>query len=201
MHDDETPLARAPEGGEEALLALLEEHGPIVRAGLSGKIGQPWQSVISEDDVMQVTYLEAFLHFKQEKPQTVADFRRWLSRMADNNLRDAIRGLDAAKRPDPRRRVAPANPQDSTVALYEMLGGNTDTPSKAVARQDAESAMSPALAQLPEAYQQVVRLYDLDGLPIEQVAETLRRSPGAVYMLRARALDRLRTIFGTMPLL
>ena len=56
--------------------------------------------------------------------------------------------------------------------------------------------LEQALRKLPQTYRHVVRMYDLEGQSIEQVAETLDRSQGAVYMLRARAHDRLRHVLG-----
>ena len=49
---------------------------------------------------------------------------------------------------------------------------------------------------LPEDYGRVVRLYDLQGLPIADVSRQLGRSSGAVHMLRARAHDQLRVLLG-----
>ena len=53
-----------------------------------------------------------------------------------------------------------------------------------------------ALGSLPGDYEKVVRMYDLEGRPIGEVAAELGRSEGAVYMLRARAHDRLREQMG-----
>jgi DNA-directed RNA polymerase specialized sigma24 family protein len=39
-------------------------------------------------------------------------------------------------------------------------------------------------------------MFDLEGRPVQQIASALQRSEGAVYMLRARAHDRLREILG-----
>ncbi len=50
------------------------------------------------------------------------------------------------------------------------------------------------LAKLPPDYATVIRLYDLQGKPIAEVAADLGRSEGAVYMLRARTHDRLREL-------
>jgi DNA-directed RNA polymerase specialized sigma24 family protein len=57
--------------------------------------------------------------------------------------------------------------------------------------------MDEALAKLPADYAKVVRLYDLECKPMEDVSRELGRSPGACYMLRARAHDALREALGT----
>ena len=64
------------------------------------------------------------------------------------------------------------------------------------ARNEAWAALKQAIRRLPEDYQQVVRMYDLEEQPVETVARVLQRSPGAVYMVRARAHRMLRDLLG-----
>jgi RNA polymerase sigma factor (sigma-70 family) len=57
--------------------------------------------------------------------------------------------------------------------------------------------MEGALRQLPPDYEKVIRLYDLAGKSPAEVAQEMGRSQGAVFMLRARAHDRLREVLGS----
>ena len=50
--------------------------------------------------------------------------------------------------------------------------------------------------RLPDAYRKVVQMYDIHGQGVDEVSSALNRSAGAVYMLQARAHDRLRGILG-----
>ncbi|MCK4658001.1 MAG: sigma-70 family RNA polymerase sigma factor [Phycisphaerae bacterium] len=193
--DDELVVC-AVRGDQEALGTLLQCHGPQVRSRLAGKIGKQWQAALAEDDVMQVTYLEAFLQIGCFTPGGPGSFLAWLTRMAENNLRDAIKELGRAKRPQPCKRVAPPRGEESTIALLEALGITTTTPSRQAARGEAGCLIEVALEQLPPDYATVLRLYDLAGQPVSEVASAMGRSEGAVYMLRARAQDRLRDLLG-----
>jgi RNA polymerase sigma-70 factor (ECF subfamily) len=194
---DRALLQRAVEGDAAALRALLEHFGGEVRKRISGRIDNRWRASLDEDDVMQVAYLEAFLHIDQLTARDSASFLAWLTRIAENALRDAIRGLTRQKRPDPARRVeVPASP-DSYVGLLEYLGVTTTTPSREASRRDAAVVLETAVARLPEAYKSAVRLYDLEGRSVAEVASQMGRSVGAVHMLRARAHDRLREDLGT----
>src|SRR5262245_41546544 len=56
-------ISAAVAGDRDALTRLLKKFGPQVRARLS--ISSSWQSVLDLDDVMQVTYMEAFLRIGQ----------------------------------------------------------------------------------------------------------------------------------------
>ena len=149
---------------------------------------------------MQVTYLEAFLLVQNFEPRGEGAFEAWLSQIAENNLRDALRGLQAAKRPDPRKRVqlGAGASGDSMVALVELLGSSPDlTPSRDAARGEHTQILDRTLGELPPDYERVVRMYDLEGLSAPEVAEHLGRSTGAIYMLRARAHERLRELMGS----
>ena len=82
------------------------------------------------------------------------------------------------------------------VALVDLLGVSSTTPSIHAAKDESAKALDHALKTLPPDYERVVRLYDLGGKAMEDVAREMGRSEGAAYMLRARAHDRLREAMG-----
>jgi len=192
---EEERVARAVAGDEEALTALLLECAPALRQEVAAVLGARWRSVLEADDVLQVTYLEAFLRIGGFSHRGPGSFRAWLARIARNNLRDAIRELERLKRPPPERRLAPSV-DESTFALLEELGVTTATPSRHAAARESRDLLEAALLGLPEDYAEAVRGLDLEERPASEVAASLGRSEGAVYMLRARAHDRLRESLG-----
>lgn len=197
MHPTDTnDLERAAvRGDESALRTLLLRFGPEVEKYL--EIPPKWRTVLDPADVMQVTYLEAFLHIGRFDPTRGEPFIRWLGRIAENNLRDAIRALGRQKQPQPERRITPKATQESMVALVELLGATTTTPSREMAADEACARLMAAVEALPETYRVAVRMYDLEGRTIDQVAAALGKSTGAVHMVRARAHDRLREMLGS----
>ena len=189
-------VARAVGGDSDALSTLLQQHAPQIRREL--RLEGQWLSKFDLDDVMQVTFLEAFLHVRRFDPAGPGTFGGWLLRIAQNNLRDLVKESARAKRPSPAKQAHGAGSDDSYVALVDVLSGTTRaTPSRQVAGREARVALEDAITRLPEVYQEVVRLYDLEGRPAAEVGEAIGRSPGAVYMLRGRAHDRLREILGS----
>ena len=54
---------------------------------------------------------------------------------------------------------------------------------------------------LPPDYARTIQLYDLEDRSVEEVAAAMGRSAGAVFMLRTRALDRLRVLLGDAALI
>lgn len=191
--DSEVELvSRAVRGDADALTELLRTHGPRVRRSL--RIASIWRALIEVDDVMQVTYLEAFLRIGQLVARTPAGFRTWLTRLATNNLTDAIRQLERQKRLNPRNQVHPLSADESVTALLGSLGATTTTVGGELVKREDHADLERALERLPETYRRVVRLVDLDGCPALDAAQQLGKSPGAIYMLRARAHDRLREL-------
>jgi RNA polymerase sigma-70 factor (subfamily 1) len=181
-------------GDADALGTLLGHFGPRVEAAL--RIGRRWQAAIDPVDVMQVTYLEAFMQMRRFDPARGGRFERWLRTIAANNLRDAVRGLAAGNRPPPERRLPERSPDESASEFIGLLGYTTTTPSREAGRGEASRILQAAIGQLPPAYREVVRLYDLEGRTIAEVVSAVGRSAGAVHMLRARAHARLRELLG-----
>jgi RNA polymerase sigma-70 factor (ECF subfamily) len=190
-------LAAARQGDRAALIALLEQVGPVVRARIEPKIGRTLQASIDADDVMQVTYLEAVLRLSTFTAGGVPGLVAWLTRLAENNLVDAVRALEAAKRPDPRRQVRAGPREDTHAFLVEALGMTYTTPSVVAKRHEANACLEDALNKLPPAYARVIRLYDLEGKTPAEVAAELGKSQGAIFMLRARAHERLKEVLGS----
>jgi RNA polymerase sigma-70 factor (ECF subfamily) len=184
-------LTCAVGGDRDALGALLAHFGPNVEAGL--RIGSLWNGRIDAADVMQITYLEAFLHIHRFDPIRGEAFPAWLRRMAENNLRDAIRGLETQKNPPPRMQLD-AYGGDAALALFDVLTAGTGTPSRAARREETAERLRATLRCLPADYAKAIELYDLEGKSVEEVAGAMGRSTGAVHMLRLRGHDRLREL-------
>ncbi len=189
-------LAKAQSGDRTALVALLEQLGPIARIRIEHKITPPWNSMLEADDVMQITYMEVVTRLSTFKQGGASGFLAWLTRMAENNLIDAVRALESSRRPGPSKRVTPSGADESSEMFLQLIGMTNATPSRDAAKGEAGRLIDRALKALPPDYEKVVRLYDLDGKSITEVAEALGRSEGATWMLRARAHDRLRDQLG-----
>ncbi len=183
---------RAVQGDKKALGSLLKQHGPAARGVIAGRIPARWQSVLSEDDVMQQTYADAVRGIASLSRLRDQSFVSWLRKTAKRNLLMAIRLLEAEKRGGLWRPQAVPASDASYVDLLDAISGTGKTPSSAAAAKEAKSALTAAISKLPGAYARVVTMYDLEGRALQEVSEALRRSPGAALMLRARAHDRLK---------
>ncbi len=197
MIDAEDQLTTAAVRGDTvALSALLKRHDAELHGRLASKIGRLYRGLLDADDVLQVTYVEAFLRIEQFTVDRPDGILAWLSQAAENNLRDAIRLLNREKRPQPGKRITAAAGGDSYSTLLSNLVGSGTTPSRGAGASEIQSIMERTLGDLPPDYAKVVRLYDLEGRAIGEVAQAMNRSQGAVHMLRSRAHDRLRELLG-----
>jgi RNA polymerase sigma factor (sigma-70 family) len=196
MDDRQAQLVeQAVAGDMDALSTLLTEHGPGIANRLATQIRPVYRGLLDAEDVMQVTYLEAFLRIARFTPRDSGGFVAWLNRIATNNLRDAVRELERLKRPPAARRVTVGGSESGAAALLDQAGWTSTTPSRVATNDEMRTALIKALEQLPADYATVLRLYDLEERKVDDVAEHMQRSIGAVYMLRARAIDQLRVVF------
>ena len=197
MATEDELLQQACDGDEKALGKLLDLHTPELRRAVAGKLSTKWQSLLSEEDILQETFTDAFLDIHQFKPGSDSVFLAWLTTLAKRNLLDAIRMLEADNRGGRVQRVTPAASDESYTQLMGELGGTATTPSGHVARDEARAALDQAIAKLPDHYRSVIRMYDLEERPLAEVAEAMKRTLGATSIMRHRAIRMLGEIMGT----
>ena len=78
------------------------------------------------------------------------------------------------------------------------ISGSITTPSRKLARKEDAERLEQAINQLPDAYREVVVLYDLDGLAAQEAADRIGCTVGALYMRRSRAHAMLAEILPTV---
>lgn len=189
-------LMRARAGDGDALTELLARCAGPLRASI--RIDPPWRSHLSEDDVVQVTFTEAFLRFEQFVGANALVFQVWLKKIAQNNIRAAIRAMNSSHRPPPHRRIRDTRSEvGGEGGLIDVLGAISNTPSRVAARSEAGKHLDAALRRLPEEYQAVINLYYFEGIRGDELGARLQRSRGAAYMLLTRARDLLAEFMGT----
>lgn len=193
---DEELLPKAAQGDLAALQTMLHRHSGAVRSRIVDKIGDKWRPEIDSDDIMAVTYEDAFFHIRQMRARTTPSFLAWLNKIAENNLLEVIDFLDASKRPPVEKRVYPISEEESCRAFLDLLGLHSTTPSRVVSAAEVCETVRAAVAKLPEDQRRAVQMCDLDGASVGEVAAAMGRSKAAVILLRARARKWLRELLG-----
>ena len=186
---------QARNGDEDAFRSLMKACERPLRARIGPKIGPSYRGILSEDDVLQVTFLDAILKMASFEDRGDGSFLAWITTLAEHNLSDAHRGLRRKKR-EPRDRRITSGSSDSYTSLIAAIAGDDTTPTEHARGNEAKGFLDNALDQIAPDYAKVVRLYDLEEKPIQEVADALGRTRGAVHMLRARAHDCLREKLG-----
>jgi RNA polymerase sigma factor (sigma-70 family) len=166
-------VLRAARTGEDwAWKAIYDEHAPALLGYLRARRADQPEDVLGEVMLQIVRDLPSFDGGKHE-------FRAWAFTIAHHRLLDE------------RRRSArrPADPMPAPE--LERLGPLGDT------EEDAQRALSAErvgriLAQLSPDQQNVILLRVLGELSIEQVAEVLGKTPGAVKALQHRGFEAIR---------
>lgn len=186
---------RAVRGDQAAQAELMSACAGALRSRLSPSIPSKFRSLIDVDDILQVTFIDVIVNINRFESRGEGAFLAWITRLAENNLRDAVRGLERKKRQPPGHKLTGAHgSEESYTALINTLSSGGKTPTRIAREDEATRHIEAALGDLPPDYAKAVRLYDLQCMSIQEVAADMDRSQGAVHMLRARGHERLREI-------
>ena len=190
----DTDVKLAKGGDQSALERLLVRNLGGLRSWIGSRIEPRYQAVLSADDVLSQTGIDAFLGIGLLAADDERGFLAWLKQTASNNLIEAKRKLDVGKRPPPGGQISPPKNQSVQTLWDAIFGVESETPSRALADREAREKLEAAINRLPPHYQQVVRFVDLQGLSAAEVGNYLGRTTGAIHMIHDRAHKRLRAI-------
>lgn len=192
-------VKRAAAGDQEALERLLFAYYDRVRALLERKLPVSFQGIISEEDIVQQTFMQAFLDIPTFEPRGSHSFYRWLATIARHRLLDAIKAQRSARRGGDRQAAGGAahNGSESIFDLLALLPGTEHTASQSVAGHEAQAAVQVALAGLKDDYRRAIHLRHIEGRSVAEVAKTMNRTPRAIHNLCHRGLKELRAVMGS----
>ncbi len=180
-----TPTADAWQS--EVTQALCDNHERLSRF-LAGQIPARLRSTISTADVLQELAIDAY----KAPPGSVNNWDYWLTKAARHILLNLIRDWNRIKRGGKVRRVDPGRLQTSSLNLINELHRHRQTPSRVISAQEAASAVTIALARLPEHMRTVIQLSRFEGLSRREIAERTGRSEAMVAKLIHQGLSELR---------
>ena len=200
MNENETEtelMDLAVAGDERALERLLLTHYDRLHRRIERRFPPSLRGAVAEEDILQQAFLAVFQRIGEFRREGRWAFYRWLCRIADNRLRDALRAQHAAKRGGRGEQVGGvAVGSESYEPLIEVLAGPSHTASRSVARHEALGAIQVGVAGLKDNHRRAVELRYLRGLPVAEVAEMMGTTPHAVHSLCYRALQELHAVMG-----
>jgi len=185
--------ARQAEPG--ALDQLLESFRNYLRLLARTGIDTSVQGKADPSDLVQETLLKAHQHFDQFRGQTEAELAVWLRQILARNLVDLVRRYRiATSRKVSREQSLEKMIAESAAALDNLIQNNGSSPSAVAQRRELPVVLADVLAELGEDDREVIILRSIEELPWPQVAKRMKRSEGAVRILWARALKKLRPL-------
>jgi RNA polymerase sigma-70 factor (ECF subfamily) len=147
-------------------------------------------------DLVQDALLSALEGIGDFTYKNEGDFLRWLSRIAQNALRDNLDKLHAAKR-DIRKEI-PFGASGQTTGgrfLGVPVPIEATTPSVIMSKKEDLDKLEKAIDKLKPEYREVIVLTKLEGLSYREIGNKLGKSPDAVRMLVPSAMAELTTVF------
>jgi len=186
----------AKEGDRPAVEQLCRIYGERVRRIIRLRIDSKLRPKIDSVDIVQDALVLALAGLEDFTYKDDGDFLRWLSRIAENKLRDTLDKFHADKR-DIRREIPFKKIEPNTEEGSYGLDGpmHTTTPSVLLSRKEQLDRLERAIDELKPEYREVIYLSRIERLSHEEIAVRLNRSKGAVAMLLSRALIALTAAY------
>jgi RNA polymerase sigma-70 factor (ECF subfamily) len=183
---DQELVEQSKQGDEEAIAKLIGRHyDGSVRMANSILRNQP-----DAEDVVQTAYSRAFqkLHTFREE----ARFSTWITSIVVNLSLLHLRSR--------RRATLLSLEEPMNVRTKVFLTSREPTPEESAARREISTAISRALARLPDNLRTPYKLHAISGLPLVDVANTLGLSLSAtksrIFRARCTLESRLSVTCG-----
>jgi len=180
-------IARCKTGERSAFDLLMERYqGEIV--GLS------FQLLGYREEAVELAQ-EAFFRAWQGLPKfrEEAAFRTWLYQITINLARNRRRWYARHKTAKTVSLDAPMRADAESGSMLEQVADPAQNPGEVAARTEQIEAVRRGIDQLQEPFRTVLLLRDIQGLPYEEVAETIRQPIGTVRSRLHRARKMLKT--------
>lgn len=190
-------LGRAVEGDRAALSQLLLLHYDGLQSHIGARIRGDLDRLVLADDILHQTMVRASQAIARYQPRHEGAFRAWLHTIADNLIKDAEKRRRRERRAGQER---VADESGSWAALVDRIAGNGTTPSVGGQRRENAGRLLAALASLPDDQRDVVERYYLKEQSLDEIAESLGCTKGAVRASCYRARKRLRELMGRSSL-
>jgi RNA polymerase sigma-70 factor (ECF subfamily) len=159
-------------------------------------MGRQLRSKLESMDLVHEVLIHALGGLEGFTYKDEGDFVRWLSKIAENELRGNLRRLHAEKR-NIRREVRLDHSGRTTGGGFLGSPGPVEstTPSVIMSKKEDMSKLEKAMDQLKPHYREAIVLTKIEGLSYEEIGRKLDMSTDAVRMLATRAMVALAAAF------
>ncbi|MGD8500598.1 MAG: sigma-70 family RNA polymerase sigma factor [Phycisphaerales bacterium] len=189
-------VALAKDGDESALAQLCSVYGERVRRIVRLRMGSEIRSKLDSMDLVQDALVSVLEDLGDFTYRNEGDFLRWLSKIAENRIRDNLDRLHADRR-DIRKEVRLDDYGRTAGGVSVGTRGpiNAATPSVIISRKEELDKLEKAIDKLRPEYREVIVLKKIEGLSYKEIGDRLGKSTDAVGMLVSRAMVALIRAF------
>ncbi len=189
-------VALAKDGNDSALNQLCNVYGERVHWIVRLRMGRELRSKLESMDLVQDVLVSALRDLGDFTYKDEGDFLRWLSKIAENRLRDNVDKLHADKR-DIRKEVRLDNHGPTTGGRFFGVRGPIDatTPRVIMSRREELEELAKAMDELKPEYKEVIVLAKIEELSYKEISDKLGKSNEAVRKLVSRAMAALTSVF------
>jgi RNA polymerase sigma-70 factor (ECF subfamily) len=159
-------------------------------------MGTELRSKLESMDLVQDALMCALRDLGDFTYRNDGDFLHWLTKIAENRLRDNVDKLHADKR-DIRKEIRLNDREQTEISAFEGTAGpiKVTTPSVIMSRKEDLDKLERAIDKLRPEYREVIILAKIEELSYQQIGDRLGKSIGAVKMLVSRAMMALVIAF------
>lgn len=183
-------------GDNSAQDRLCRVYGERVRRIVRLRMGTELRSKLESMDLVQDALMCALRDLGDFTYRNEGDFLRWLTKIAENRLKDNLDKLHTDKR-DVRREIRLDDRERTTGGAFVGTAGPIEatTPSVILSRKEDLDKLEKAIDTLRPEYREVIILAKVEELSYRQIGDKLGKSIGAVKMLVSRATMALASAF------
>lgn len=177
----------------QKLGCVLEQYRAYLRMLARSRLHQGLRGKVDPSDIVQEACVEAVRQICLFRGNSQAEFAGWLRGiLADRIAKTARRYLGTQQRNLQLEMQFQRELDEASGHLESCLSAGGATPSEIVAWNETTLELARAIESLPEDYQQVVLLRNLQGLSFPEIASAMDRSIDSVEKLWIRALLKLK---------
>jgi RNA polymerase sigma-70 factor (subfamily 1) len=186
----------AQNGDQSALDRLCKVYNERILRIIRMRMGPELRTQLQSMDLVQDAFISALRDLGNFTYKNEGDFLRWVSKIAENRLRDNLDKIHANKR-DARKEIPLNNNSSATQDTFVGILGPVDTatPSLIMSKQEDLNKLEKAMDKLKPEYREVITLIKIEELSYKEAGDKLGKGPDAVRMLLSRAITALSQTF------
>jgi RNA polymerase sigma-70 factor (ECF subfamily) len=181
----------------DAVNRVLEEYRAYLDTLKCIQIDPRVRQKFGMSDIVQITLKEASRDLERIQAMDPAGRKRWLRRMLMNNLLDELRKF-LNRPPEVSLEPLRAAAEQSSCRVQNWLAVEDTSPSEKLIREEEGERLLEALAQIDPRQREALILQKWQGWKLEEIAEHMGCTTGAVAGLHARGLKALRKLLPDM---